>query len=430
MLAGARSPGFDALVFPPKDGRPRILAVTTDLTITGAKRVLVDGAVGIDRTRFDSHVLFLSPTDPADPLRRELEAAGVGVHHIHVRSRLHARGLRELTQWLDREAKPDIVHTHSARAAAVVRLVLWRRRHGTRPRVVLHFHGTVSPRALRPKHRLLDHLLVSCTDLVLAPSAHAADRGRRAHAFRGVPTRIVANGVDIERFTSHRRPAAELRASWGIPDGARVVLLLGRWAPAKGQDVLLDAIPSIAAHCEPVRVVFVGPEDGGDYRARLVARVARTALRRSVVIVGRATDTASCYAAADVVVMPSRDEPSGLVAVEAMASGRPLVVARAGGLPEVCGEGGVVWVKPGDADATARAVLSLLAEDPADRLLRSAVLRARADRLSLARYIERLERAYVDVVAAGGARRAVLSDLSPVCGDSLRSAVGAMPSGA
>ncbi len=388
--------------------------MTTDLAITGAKRVLVDGALGVDRSRFDSHVLLLSPTDPDDPLRMELLAGGVAVHHVHVRSRLHLRGLRALHRWLEREARPDILHTHSARAAAVVRLVLWRRRRGPRPRVIVHFHGTLSARALSPKHRLLDRLLVPCTDLVLAPSAHAARSGKRPHAFRTIPTRVVANGVDLARLKSPPRSVSEVRAEWRVPDRARVVLLLGRWGAAKGQDVLLDAIPSIAAHPEPVCFVFVGPDGGGEYRRRLEARIARTALRRSVVVTGRATDTASCYAASDVVVMPSRDEPFGLVAVEAMAAGRPLVVARVGGLPEVCATDGVMWVESGDVGATARAVLALLGEDDSARSARSASLRKRAGLFALDRYISSLERAYDDVLAAGQAKAVNPSDSGPV----------------
>jgi len=395
-------------VIPPKDGRPRIIAVTTDLAITGAKRVLVDGALGIDRARFDPHVLLLSPTRDDDPLRRELEAGAVPVHHVHVRSRLHVRGVRALARWLDAEARPDVRHTHSARAAAVARLVLWRRRHASdRPRVVVHFHGTVSSRALRPKHRLLDRMLVPCTDLVLAPSSHAAARGCRAHAFHGVSTRVVANGVDLARLATPPRTAVEVRASWGVPADARVVLLLGRWGPAKGQDVVLDALPAILAHPEPVRLVFVAPEGGGAYRTRLERKIAATALRRFVTLAGRATDTASCYAAADVVVMPSRDEPFGLVAVEAMAAGRPLVVARAGGLSEVCGSDGVLWVEPGDADGTARAILTALAEGPAARSARTAALRRRAERFALPRYLAQLERAYDDVLAGRAARDAL-----------------------
>ncbi len=387
-------------MIPPKDGRPRILAVTTDLAITGAKRVLVDGALGVDRRRFDPHVLLLSPTRDDDPLRRELEVGGIPVHHVHVRSRLHVRGLRALARWLAAEARPDVLHTHSARAAAVARLVLWRRRRSAdRPRVIVHFHGTVSSRALRPKHRLLDRMLVPCTDLVLAPSAHAAERGCRAHAFQGVPTRVVANGVDLARLATPPRAAADVRAEWGVPADARVVLLLGRWGPAKGQDVVLDALPAILAHPDPVRVVFVAPDGGGAYRTRLERRVAATALRRFVVVAGRATDTPSCYAASDVVVMPSRDEPFGLVAVEAMAAGRPLVVARAGGLPEVCGTEGVLWVEPGDPDGTARAILTALSEGAAARAVRTAALRRRAALFALPRYLAELERAYDDVLA-------------------------------
>jgi glycosyltransferase involved in cell wall biosynthesis len=387
-------------MIPPGDDRIRVVAVTTDLSITGAKRVLVDGALGLDRRRFDSRVLLLSPTPPEDPLRRELEVGGIPVHHVHVRSRLHLPGLRALARWLETEARPHVLHTHSARAAAVVRLVVARRPASTRPRVIVHFHGTVSSRALRPKHRLLDRILAPATDLVLAPSTHAAARGALAHGFRGVPTQVLPNGVDLERLRVPPRPAEATKAGWGVPADARVVLLLGRWGPAKGQDVLLDAIPEILAHPEPVRVVFVAPDGGGGYRARLERRIARTALRRTVVLAGRATDTSSCYAAADVVVMPSRDEPFGLVAVEAMGAGRPLVVARAGGLPEVCGDEGVLWVAPGDPHGIARAVLLALSERPAAHAARVESLRRRAARFTLPGYLASLEAIYARVLAA------------------------------
>jgi len=376
--------------------RPRILAVTTDLRLTGAKRVLVDGAVGIDRERFESSVLLLSPTPPDDPLRTELDAAGVAVHHVHVRSRMHWRGLRALTAFL-REARPDVVHTHCARSAAVMRLAL-----GSRPpppRVVVHFHGTVSHRALRPKHRLLDRVLRARTDLVLAPTMHAAARGARAHSFRGLPTRVLANGVDLSRLERPPRARQQVRAAWGIGPDVRAVLLLGRWGWAKGHDLLLDAVPQVLAHPEPVRFVLVAPEGGGRFRERLERRVRQTALRRHVVVTGRDPDPASCHAAADVVTMPSRDEPFGLVAVEAMAASRTLVAARVGGLPEVCGdEAGVVWVRPGDADDLARGILLALGEPESARVERVARSRRRAEEFSLERYVAGLEAAYGSVL--------------------------------
>jgi glycosyltransferase involved in cell wall biosynthesis len=377
-------------------GRPRILSVTTDLSLTGAKRVLVDGAVGVDRRRFETAVLLLSPVPEDDPLRAELARSGVPVHHVHVRSRLHAKGLRALARWLDEVGRPDVVHTHCARSSAVLRLAVGA---GVRPRMVVHFHGTVSHRALRMKHRWLDRLLRRRTDLVLAPTAHAARRGEKAHAFGGLPVRILPNGVDLERVARPDRSREEVRRRWGVPEASRVVLLLGRWGPSKGHDVLLDAVPLVLAWPGDVRFVLVAPDGGGPFRRGLERRVRETALRHHVVVAGRENDPASCYAAADVVTVPSRDEPFGLVAVEAMAAGRPLVAARVGGLAEVGGDdGGVVWVRPDDPEDLARGLVEAIAEGEASRAARVGRLRARALRFALREYLRGLETAYDEVL--------------------------------
>jgi len=379
--------------------RPRVFAVTTDLAMTGSKRVLVDGAVGLSRARFHSGVLLLSDVDPTDPLRAELARGGVDVHHVRVRSRLDLRGLAALRRWILDVGRPDVLHTHCARSAGVVRVACASVPRAVRPRVVVHFHGTVSRRALRWKHRVLDRVLRGATAMVLAPTRHSAERGARVHAFRGLPNRVLSNGVDLGRIARAARPVDAVRASWGVPAGTRVVLLLGRWGAAKGHDVLLDAIPRVLAHPEPVRFVLVAPEGGGEYRSALERLIQRTALRRHVVLTGRDTDPGSCYAAADVVTMPSRDEPFGLVAVEAMAAGRTLVAARAGGLPEVCGdEAGVLWVPPGDPGALADALLTALAEPPEARAARAVRARARAAHFALPYYLRDLESVYADVL--------------------------------
>ncbi len=377
--------------------RARILAVTTDFRLTGAKRVLVDGAVGIDRSRFDPSVLLLSPVPASDPLRRELDAAGIPVHHVPVRSRLHVRGLRALRRWLEDVARPDLVHTHCSRSAGVVRLAcrLWR----DRPRIVVHFHGTVTARSASWRHRLLDRMLRSTTDLVLTPTHHSASRGARVHFFAGRPLTVLPNGVDLAHLEHPERTREQVRSVWGVAGGDRVVLLLGRWGWTKGHDVLLDAIPEVLGHDEPVKFVFVGPPGVSAYRDRLERRVSNTALRRHVVLVGEDTDPAGCYVASDVVTMPSRDEPFGLVAVEAMAVGRTLVAARVPGLSEVAGDdGGVIWTEPSDAGALARGLLFALSEPPEARAERAALHRARARRFGLDAYLSGLMAAYESVL--------------------------------
>lgn len=380
-------------------GRPRVLSVTTDLELSGAKRVLVDGAVGLDRTRFEPHVLLLSPTAPEDPLRRELDEAGVPVHHVRVRSRLHWRGLRELRAWFHREGVPDVLHTHSQRSAGALLLTVARLPREERPRCVVHFHGTVSPRALRLKHRILDRWLRRYIDLVLTPTVDAALVAGHAHGFRGLPTRVIPNGIPVDRLARPLRTVAGTRKAWGVPPDAAVVLLLGRWDETKGQDVLLDAIPEVLAHPEDVRFVFVAPESSGRYRRQLERLVERTALRRCVHLMGRDVDPASSYAAADVVVVPSRKESFGLVALESMAAGCRLVASRLPALVEVCGDdAGAVWVRPGDAHDLARGLRLALSETAEERHARCVLHRRHAARFDVRRYIGHLESAYADVL--------------------------------
>lgn len=391
-MRGAVGPGSIPGVFP-ADRRARVLAVTTDFRLTGAKRVLVDGAVGIDPKRFESGVLLLSPVPPENPLRRELSDAGVPVHHVPVKSRLHVQGLLGLKRWLREEARPDILHTHCSRSAGVVRLAClsW----PDRPRIVVHFHGTITARSASWRHRLLDRFLRGQSDLVLAPTWHSAARGARIHFFAGRPIRVLPNGVDLAGLEKPERTREEVRRGWGVSASDRVVLLLGRWGWTKGHDVLLDAIPEVLALPDPVKFVFVGPEGVGAYKERMERRVSGTALRRHVVLVGEDTDPAGCYRAADVVTMPSRDEPFGLVAVESMALGRPLVAARVPGLAEVAGDDAdVLWAPPSDPGALAKGIVTALSESEESRAARAARHRARARRFGLDAYVRGLEAAY------------------------------------
>jgi glycosyltransferase involved in cell wall biosynthesis len=385
----------------PAPSRPRLVAVTTDLRLTGSKRVLVDGACRVDRTRFDPHVLLLSPVPHDDPLLVELRGAGVTVHQVVVPSRLSPGGLARLTRWIRAEGRPDLFHTHGARSASVVRTAraLVRGRRGLR--VVVHFHGTVSHRATSATHRALDRWHARWTDFVLAPTANALALGRRAHALEGVPGLVIPNGVDLARCARPSRSRAAVRASWGVPLDACVVLLLGRWAATKGQDLLLDAAEEILAACPPAHLVFVGPEAEASWGARQVARLEALPSRARLHVHPADPDAASCLAAADLVAMPSRTEPFGLVAVEAMAAGVPLVASRVGGLLEVAGpQDTICWCEPGDAASLAGAVVTALAEAADAREARRVRALERAAAFGLARYLASLEAAYGDVLEA------------------------------
>jgi glycosyltransferase involved in cell wall biosynthesis len=112
---------------------------------------------------------------------------------------------------------------------------------------------------------------------------------------------------------------------------------------------------------------------------------------------------AVAFAAGDVVAMPSRHEPWGRVAIEAMACGVPLVAGAAGHLPALVGEHGRL-VRPGDADDLARALREAIEEPAADRARRVAAARDHAESFSWASLAERWQAVYDEVAAGNGAR--------------------------
>jgi glycosyltransferase involved in cell wall biosynthesis len=171
-------------------------------------------------------------------------------------------------------------------------------------------------------------------------------RMRRMWVEAGLPAdrvEVVHNGVDLDRF----RPAApaeraQRREALGLADEAFVVGYVGRLERMKGIGQLFDAFRAVdAATDRPMRLLIVGgpsrPMAGqiGSAKDAFIVHLHRSAPRGSSWL-GRRADVPELMRALDLVVVPSQwDEPFGLVAVEAMASGVPVVGTRKGGLAEV-----------------------------------------------------------------------------------------------
>jgi len=161
---------------------------------------------------------------------------------------------------------------------------------------------------------------------------------------------VIPNGVDTERFTPGDRAAA--RARLGLTD-APLALVVGRLARQKGQDLAFAAWESVRAVLPDASLAVVG--DGPE----------RAALARSapagVTLHGPTADPQDWYAAADVVLLPSRWEGMALVPLEAMACGRPVVGFDVAGVAESIGDAGTA-VPRLDVAALADAVVARLAD--------------------------------------------------------------------
>lgn len=220
--------------------------------------------------------------------------------------------------------------------------------------------------------RRMDRWLSERVDAVVCPSAYAADEFRRSVAPAVPPpvTRIPL-GVDLDTFRPGPEPASE-RAS-----GMATLIHVGRLSPDKQPHVAVDALRRLRARGIPARLVVIG---GGPLEEHL----RRAARDLPVEFLGRVDDRAVIarhLAAADVAVATGPFEIFGMAALEALASGTPVVVPPTGALRELVPLGAGMVAAP-HADGVADAVAAVLV---GDRIEQRRLARVRAEELGWAR---------------------------------------------
>jgi glycosyltransferase involved in cell wall biosynthesis len=175
---------------------------------------------------------------------------------------------------------------------------------------------------------------------VLAPSQTVAAAQQALWPSRRV--KVIHPGVEMHDLADTEAHApSELLSSIGIPAGAQVVGVVARLQRWKGIHVLLEALPRVLA-CHPkVHAVVVGGDHALEpgYREELLELARTLGITGRVHLAGYQPDPVSWMRAFDVVVHASDNEPFGLVVLEAMALGKPLVAGRAGGPTEIVRDG-------------------------------------------------------------------------------------------
>ena len=213
----------------------------------------------------------------------------------------------------------------------------------------------------------VERRMVRAADHVITCSAFM--RGQVMSVFGVAPERVTAipNGID----PSDLQPMADLprlRARFAAPD-EQLILLVGRLVYEKGFHLALDALPGLIRRVGKIRFLVAGT---GTADAELKAQAERLGLMEHGTFIGWTGDELlhSLYRIADLCLVPSIYEPFGLVALEAMASGCPCIVADTGGLREVVPRGRRVGLR-----FRAASVRSL--EAMAQQLLTDTALRER-----------------------------------------------------
>jgi len=275
----------------------------------------------------------------------------------------------------------DVVHSHYWLSGCVGSMARerWKVPH------VITFH-TLSALKLLNGFREAGHelrlaherRLVRRCDGVVA--ATVREKGQLESHYRASPRKVgvVPCGVDLEGFRPENRPEARIRL--GLDPGDTLLLYVGRFDPLKGLHRLLEALPGLLGRHPSLRLLLVGG-DGPDASSTLeLRRLARDlGVAERVAFAGRVAreKLPPYYGAADALVLPSRYESFGLVALESLACGTPVVATRVGAMEDLILPGKTGMLADGfDVASLARALDAFLESPekdrwPAERIRRS-----------------------------------------------------------
>ena len=358
------------------------LHVITRLTLGGSAENTIAGMVALEAAGYAGPLAVgLAASDAAsiDDARRR------GIALLDVPALGREVGVRDaavlLHLWrLMRALRPRIVHTHTSKAGFVGRLAA---RLAGIPAVIHQPHGHIFYGyygARRTGFYVgLERLAARWADRIVT----LTERGTDEHLARGIghraQYRTVPSGVATAALRAAAPTRGAARARLDIAPDAFVIVGLGRLVPVKGFDMLIAALPAIAAAVPSTRVMLIGD---GPERGALEAQAAALGVRARLTVLGATPDVGACLAAADVLAAPSRNEGMGRALVEAMALGVPVVAAEVGGIPAVVAdrETGRL-VPPGDVGALAEALIEL-GQDEALAVKLGATAAARAELFS------------------------------------------------
>jgi glycosyltransferase involved in cell wall biosynthesis len=227
----------------------------------------------------------------------------------------------------------DIVHGHDWLCARA--LVQAKNDRGRR--TVLTLHSTEYGRCGNNRHdgrsariRALEAEGAHCADRVITVSGALADEVKWQYGVPDWKLRTVHNGINCSRFDGYIDPAV-CRRTYGIGPLDPMALFVGRLSTQKGPDLLLEAVPGILEHRRDAKIVFVGD---GDMRPYLERRAHELGVNHAVRFLGAMANDGeliNLYKSTDVVCVPSRNEPFGVVILEAWSAGKPVVVTENGG---------------------------------------------------------------------------------------------------
>ncbi len=266
--------------------------------------------------------------------------------------------LRRWASEIEKDFPIDLIHAHTVYPDGFGAVMLGRALR--RPTVITAHGGDVTLHLKRGLVRRLGRWALSNADHVIAVSSSLRRALVQGHGIEAEKMTVIPNGVDVARFTP--APRSEARARLGLPAKGSKLLYVGAIAESKGVAYLLRAIHRLRhTSAWPLELILVGE---GKYEKAARALAAQLGIADAVTLGGkRPNDEIPLWMnASDLLVLPSLSEGFGVVLVEAMACGKPVVATTCGGPEDIVTPQTGILVPPADDAALSEALLEILAD--------------------------------------------------------------------
>ena len=337
----------------------KIIRIIARLNVGGPAKHVVWLTAGLHDAGFNT--LLVTGTVPEGEEDMSYFADEAGVRPLYFPEMSREISLKDaITVWklfqLFLRERPDIVHTHTAKAGTVGRAAGFLYRWLTpgallgKPREckfvhtyhghVFHsYYGRSRTRLFLAIERLLARLI---TDrLIVISKQQRAEIGEKFRVGRGDQLKVIPLGLDLGLFADHASRRAKFRHELCIPDHTILIGIVGRLTEIKNHQMFLNVVwrlkltdPALRRQGD-VRFIVIG--DGG-LRETLELQSQELDLDKDVIFVGGRKDPEYFYPALDVVALTSRNEGTPLTLIEAMANARPVVATSVGGVVDLLGD--------------------------------------------------------------------------------------------
>jgi glycosyltransferase involved in cell wall biosynthesis len=337
--------------------KARICHVTKATGVAGSEKHLLTLLTGLDKAKYQVTLVLLVERDkPLDDYVQRFEERGIQVKRVLIRGDIDPLLVWRLYRLL-REGNHDLVHTHLIHADLYGTLAA---KLAGAPIIVSTKHNDNAFRR-HPFYALLDRLASKFADKIIVISDHLKRFFVEIERLDPRKMTRIYYGLDagwVEGQSSKTARPISIQEELGIPPDTPLAGIIARLNPQKGHTYLVTAFAKVVDSLPEARLLIVGD---GNLREDLERQTKELRITRRVTFTGWRDDIPRIMAALNLLILPSLWEGFGLVLLEAMVMGKPIVASRVSAIPEIVVDGVTgLLVPPRDPEAMAKAIIALL----------------------------------------------------------------------